>query len=114
MVRLEEIRQSIRIVRQCAAKMPKSGPIDIDDPRVVLPAKNQVYTTIEGTIQHFKIVMEGSRRFPPAKPTAIPRAATANSDFTSLVTEVVPPTAYGFAPPAFTSRVAWKNSLPGR
>ncbi len=58
-VRLEEIRQSIRIIRQCVANMPKSGPIDIDDPRVVLPAKNQVYTTIEGTIQHFKIIMEG-------------------------------------------------------
>jgi len=58
-VRLEEIRQSIRIIRQCAERMPKTGPIDIDDPRVVLPPKNQVYSTIEGTIQHFKIVMEG-------------------------------------------------------
>ncbi len=58
-VRLEEIRQSIGIVRQCAAIMPKSGPVNIDDPRVVLPAKDEVYSTIEGTIQHFKIVMEG-------------------------------------------------------
>ncbi len=58
-VRLEEIRQSIRIIRQCAERMPKTGPIDIDDPRVVLPPKNQVYSTIEGTIQHFKIIMEG-------------------------------------------------------
>jgi NADH-quinone oxidoreductase subunit D len=31
----------------------------VDDPRVVLPPKDEVYTTIEGTIQHFKIVMEG-------------------------------------------------------
>ncbi len=58
-VRLEEIRQSIRIIRQCASLMPKTGPIDIDDPRVMLPPKDQVYSTIEGTIQHFKIVMEG-------------------------------------------------------
>jgi len=58
-VRLEEIRQSIGIVRQCAVIMPKSGPVNIDDPRVVLPAKDEVYSTIEGTIQHFKIVMEG-------------------------------------------------------
>ena len=58
-VRLEEMRQSIRIIRQCVTKMPKSGPINVDDPRFVLPAKDQVYTTIEGTIQHFKIVMEG-------------------------------------------------------
>jgi NADH-quinone oxidoreductase subunit D len=39
--------------------MPDSGPINVDDPRVVLPPKDEVYTTIEGTIRHFKIVMEG-------------------------------------------------------
>jgi NADH-quinone oxidoreductase subunit D len=59
MVRLEEIRQSASIIEQAIAQMPDSGPIDIDDPRIVLPPKNEVYTTIEGTIQHFKIVMEG-------------------------------------------------------
>jgi NADH-quinone oxidoreductase subunit D len=59
MVRLEEMKQSHRIVEQCLARMPDDGPINIDDPRVVLPPKEEVYTTIEGTIQHFKIVMEG-------------------------------------------------------
>jgi len=39
--------------------MPDSGPINVDDPRIVLPPKDEVYSTIEGTIQHFKIVMEG-------------------------------------------------------
>jgi NADH-quinone oxidoreductase subunit D len=58
-VRLEEIKQSARIIDQSIARMPDQGPIDVDDPRVVLPPKNDVYTTIEGTIQHFKIVMEG-------------------------------------------------------
>jgi NADH-quinone oxidoreductase subunit D len=59
MCRLEEIRQSIRICEQALDQMPDSGPINIDDPRVVLPPKSEVYTTIEATIQHFKIVMEG-------------------------------------------------------
>jgi NADH-quinone oxidoreductase subunit D len=58
-VRLEEIKQSARIVEQCLERMPDTGPMDIDDPRVVLPPKDEVYTTIEATIQHFKIVMEG-------------------------------------------------------
>ncbi len=58
-VRIEEIKQSMRIVEQCVEKMPDSGPVNIDDPRVVLPPKDEVYTTIEGTIRHFKIVMEG-------------------------------------------------------
>jgi NADH-quinone oxidoreductase subunit D len=59
MVRIEEIRQSVRILEQCLQRMPDSGPVNVDDPRVILPPKNEVYTTIEGTIQHFKIVMEG-------------------------------------------------------
>jgi NADH-quinone oxidoreductase subunit D len=59
MCRFEEIRQSARIVDQALDQMPKSGPINVDDPRVTLPAKDEVYSTIEGTIQHFKIVMEG-------------------------------------------------------
>jgi NADH-quinone oxidoreductase subunit D len=59
MCRQEEIRQSARILEQCLDQMPDEGPINIDDPRVVLPEKEDVYTTIEATIQHFKIVMEG-------------------------------------------------------
>lgn len=59
MVRLAEIRQSARIIEQALEQMPDEGPIDIDDPRIVLPPKQEVYTTIEATIQHFKIVMEG-------------------------------------------------------
>ena len=58
-VRLEEMRQSARIIAQCAEQMPKVGPVNVDDPRIMLPAKDQVYDTIEGTIQHFKLVMEG-------------------------------------------------------
>ena len=59
MCRQEEIRQSARIIDQALDQMPDSGPVNIDDPRIVLPPKEEVYTTIEGTIQHFKIVMEG-------------------------------------------------------
>jgi NADH-quinone oxidoreductase subunit D len=61
MVRLEEIRQSIRIMEQAIEQMPDDGPINVDDPRIVYPDKDSVYTTIEGTIAHFKLVMEGLR-----------------------------------------------------
>ena len=61
LVRLEEIRQSIRIVMQCLERMADSGPVSVDDPRVMLPNKDDVYTTIEGTIQHFKLIMEGAK-----------------------------------------------------
>jgi NADH-quinone oxidoreductase subunit D len=59
MCRQEEIRQSSRIIDQALVQMPDEGPINIDDPRIMLPEKNEVYSTIEATIQHFKIVMEG-------------------------------------------------------
>ncbi len=61
LVRLEEMRQSTRILRQICDKMPDDGPVNCDDPRYVLPEKRDVYTTIEATIQHFKLVMEGAK-----------------------------------------------------
>jgi NADH-quinone oxidoreductase subunit D len=61
LVRLGEIRQSMRIITQALERMPDEGPISCDDPRFVLPDKGGVYTTIEGTIQHFKLIMEGAK-----------------------------------------------------
>jgi NADH-quinone oxidoreductase subunit D len=59
LVRLQEIRQSVRIIQQALRRLPTKGPVSITDPRVVLPPKQEVYTTIEGTIGHFKVIMEG-------------------------------------------------------
>jgi NADH-quinone oxidoreductase subunit D len=59
MVRIEEMKQSAKILAQCLDRMADSGPVNVTDPRVILPPKEEVYNTIEGTIQHFKIVMEG-------------------------------------------------------
>jgi NADH-quinone oxidoreductase subunit D len=59
MCRQEEMRQSAGIIEQALEQMADEGPVNVDDPRIVLPPKEQVYNSIEGTIQHFKIVMEG-------------------------------------------------------
>jgi NADH-quinone oxidoreductase subunit D len=61
LVRLAEIRQSQRIIMQCCERMADDGPVNVDDPRFVLPEKHEVYTTIEGTIRHFKLIMEGAK-----------------------------------------------------
>jgi NADH-quinone oxidoreductase subunit D len=61
LVRLMEMRQSVRILLQSADRMPDEGPVNCDDPRYVLPEKQAVYTTIEATIQHFKLIMEGHK-----------------------------------------------------
>ncbi|MGF1468808.1 MAG: NADH-quinone oxidoreductase subunit D [Sandaracinaceae bacterium] len=59
MVRFEEVRQSMKIIRQAVEQMPDDGPVMVEDIRYVLPEKPDVYNTIEGTIAHFKLVMEG-------------------------------------------------------
>jgi NADH-quinone oxidoreductase subunit D len=59
MVRMEEMRQSCKILEQAVARLPDTGPVNVDDPRIVLPDKQAVYHTIEATIAHFKLVMEG-------------------------------------------------------
>ena len=57
-VRFEEMLQSARMVEQILDKMPQ-GPIMTDDRRAALPPKHEVYGSIEGLIQQFKIVMHG-------------------------------------------------------
>jgi NADH-quinone oxidoreductase subunit D len=61
LVRLGEIRQSRRIIEQSIERMADDGPVDCEEPSVVLPDKMSVYTTIEATIQHFKLIMEGAK-----------------------------------------------------
>jgi NADH dehydrogenase I D subunit len=58
LVRLEEMRQAVRIIRQALAKLP-SGPVNVDDRKVALPGKEKVYRDMESLIHHFKIVMPG-------------------------------------------------------
>ncbi|MFO0874491.1 MAG: NADH-quinone oxidoreductase subunit D [Phycisphaerales bacterium] len=57
LVRLEEIKQSIRIINQLIDRIPR-GPIDsVADAKLRLPPKGDVYGSIEGTIQQFEIFM---------------------------------------------------------
>ncbi|MGD8700777.1 MAG: NADH dehydrogenase (quinone) subunit D [Gemmatimonadales bacterium] len=58
LVRMEEMRQSLRILEQALDRVP-GGPINVEDPRVILPPKSAVMNSIDGMISHFKLVMEG-------------------------------------------------------
>ncbi len=62
-VRIYEMYESLRIVEQALDRLP-GGPVNVDDPRVTLPPKGEVYENIEGLMNHFKIIMEGIQ--PPA------------------------------------------------
>ena len=65
LVRLEEMRQAIRLCRQAIAKLREIGPGDyrLRDYKYVLPPKEEVKTSMEALIHHFKIVAHGF--FPP-------------------------------------------------
>jgi NADH dehydrogenase I D subunit len=60
LVRIEEMRQSVRIIEQAMDRLP-GGPINIDDPTVILPPKSESMASIDSMISHFKLVMEGLR-----------------------------------------------------
>ncbi|MGH7538895.1 MAG: NADH-quinone oxidoreductase subunit D, partial [Gemmatimonadales bacterium] len=58
LVRLEECHQSNRILTQALDRLP-DGPVNVDDPRVILPPKSRAMSDMEAMIFHFKQVMEG-------------------------------------------------------
>jgi len=58
LVRVEEIRQSRRMILQCLEKIP-GGPVDAEDPRIRWPGKRRVFSRMEELIDQFKLVTEG-------------------------------------------------------
>ena len=58
-VRIAEMRQSVKISKQALSRITPSGAWACDDPRVVPPPKDKVYTEMEALIQHFLIYSQG-------------------------------------------------------
>ncbi|WP_298174827.1 NADH-quinone oxidoreductase subunit D [Novosphingobium sp.] len=58
MVRVEEVRQSARIIQQCIAQMPE-GPVASTDRKVVPPKRAEMKQSMEALIHHFKLYTEG-------------------------------------------------------
>ena len=58
LIRMEEMRQSVRILRQCIADMP-DGPVNVVNTKDMLPQKDRVLMSMEELIHHFILVTEG-------------------------------------------------------
>ncbi len=58
LIRMEEMRQSLRLIRQCVEKMPK-GEVVTADPRIAPPKRAAMKTSMESLINHFKLYTEG-------------------------------------------------------
>ena len=64
LVRMEELNQSIRIIEQAVNNLP-GGAVKVDDAKVILPEKDDVYTGMESLIHHFKVTMDHHGIAPP-------------------------------------------------
>ncbi len=58
LVRMEEMRQSLKIMRQCLNEMP-GGPVKVDDYKVAPPPREEMKRSMEALIHHFKLYTEG-------------------------------------------------------
>ena len=59
LVRVAEMKESVKICRQALERITPTGPFAIDDPRITPPPKDRVYTEMEALIQHFLIYSQG-------------------------------------------------------
>jgi NADH dehydrogenase I D subunit len=111
LVRLEEITQSIRIVQQAMARLPK-GPVMTSDRRVRLPEKDEVYSSIEGLMNHFKIVMHGIIP-PPGEIYSATEAANGELGYFLISDGTFRPYRLKVRPPCFPLFNAYEHIIKG-
>lgn len=70
LIRVEEMRQSLRIIKQCLDRMP-TGPFRAQDYKIVPPSRDQMKSSMESLIHHFKLFTEGFHVPPGQTYTAI-------------------------------------------
>ncbi len=68
--RVEEMRQSLRIIEQCLNQMP-AGEVRVDDAKVMAPKRSEMKTSMEALIHHFKLFTQGYNVPPGATYTAV-------------------------------------------
>lgn len=114
LVRLEEMKQSIHIIEQLIDNIP-GGPIDaFADGKHVKPAKEQVYGSIEGLIQHFELIM-ANRGFEPPVAEAYGAQETANGELGYYIVSDGGPRPWRARtrPPSFINYQAFPKMIEG-
>jgi NADH-quinone oxidoreductase subunit D len=111
LVRIEELKQSFRIIRQCLDQM-EPGPVLLDNPRVVLPPKAQTYNSIEGMINHFKLVVDGIE-VPPGEVYSYTEAGNGELGFYLVSDGSGRPVKCRCRPPCFMQMTAMERLIEG-
>jgi len=111
LVRVEELRQSNRILEQALARLP-DGPINVDDHRVILPPKHAAMSDMEAMIHHFKQVMEGVK--PPVGEAYLPIESPKGELAYYFVSDgTAKPVRWRIRPPAFINLAALPRMAEG-
>jgi NADH-quinone oxidoreductase subunit D len=112
-LRVTEIRESIKIVKQAIAKIPASGPIRTDAPGIVPPQREKMKTEMESLIYHFKIFTEG---FSPAPGEVYQRIESPRGELGVFVASDGSPKPYRvkFRTPSFVNLQALPKLVEGR
>ncbi len=111
LVRVDELRQSVRILEQALARLP-DGPVNVDDPRIILPPKHKATSEMESMIHHFKLVMEGPR--PPIGEVYVPVESPKGEKGYYMVSDgTSKPVRWRIRPPAFINLSAIPKMVEG-
>jgi NADH-quinone oxidoreductase subunit D len=111
LVRMEELRQSVRILTQAIERLP-DGPVNIDDARVILPPKGKATSEMESMIHHFKQVMEGPR--PPIGEAYVAVESPKGEKGYYLVSDgTAKPVRFRIRPPSFVNLSAIPKMVVG-
>lgn len=111
LVRMEEILQSLKIIKQAMKEMP-SGPINVNNPYLRPPSKQDVYTRMEEMIAHFKMFIDGLK--PPVGEVYFPtEAANGELGFYLVSDGEGQPYRCRVRPPSFTLTSAMEHMIKG-
>ncbi len=111
LVRMEEIKQSMRIIKQAMKDMPE-GPINVANPYMRAPAKPDVYSRMEEMIAHFKMIIDGLK--PPVGEVYFPtEAANGELGFYLVSDGTGKPYKCRVRPPSFTMTAAMTDICKG-
>lgn len=112
LLRVEEMRQSTRIIEQALDKLP-AGPFITDDPRVALPQKEKVYGSIEGLMNHFMLLTDGIKP-PPGEAYSATEAGNGELGFYIVSDGGARPYRIRCRPPCLPLTQAYEKLVEGR
>lgn len=111
LVRMEELRQSVRILEQALARLP-GGPVNVDDARVILPPKSKATSEMESMIHHFKQVMEGPRP-PIGEAYVVVESPKGEKGYYMVSDGSAKPARWRIRPPSFVNLAAIPKMVEG-